>query len=175
MKELTQCRGRRIGPPAEDGQETAAGVNQVLEAMQAAALAGFHFIPVPGKRHVNSRQLIGGWRVDGEEAVAPEGAKVVQRSLAGEAHHEIGGGDVALETDELDAAAPKRGERKANLVHEGSVVAVERRFHALDRAGGGCPERFFEGSGIVARTQRSVSRRTAGHQISVKVMSTGHE
>ena len=138
--------------------------------MQAAALAGFHFIPVPGKRHVNSRQLIGGRRVDGEEAVAAEGAEIVERALPGKAHDEIGGGDIAFEADKFDAAVPESGEGKSDLVNEGSVVAIERGFHALDRAGGRSPERFFKGDGTGARARRNVTLRACRHPISTEVM-----
>src|ERR1700722_13631132 len=112
----------------------------MLDAMQAAAPPGLHEAGVPGEVHVNSRQLIGGRGVDSQKAVAAKSAKVVQRTLAGEAHDEVGGGDVALEADEFDAAAPERGERKAHLVHERRVVAVKRRLHPLNRAGRGSPE-----------------------------------
>ena len=94
-----QRRRRRIRPPAEEGQETAAGANQMLDPMQAAALAGFGFRSVQGKSHVNSGELVGGRRVDGQEAVAAKGAEIVERALSGKTHDEIGGGDVALEAD----------------------------------------------------------------------------
>src|SRR5579859_4777305 len=147
----------------------------MFNAAQAAALAGFYFTAVPGKGHVNSGQLIGRRSVDGEEAVASEGAEVVQRTLAGEAHDEIGGGDIALKADELHAAAPERGEGETDLVHEGSVVAVEGRFHALDRTGRGSPEGFVESGEVRAGTQGNVTLRAARHPINVKVVSAGHE
>src|SRR5258708_15113144 len=115
----------------------------MLDAMQAAALARFGFSSVPGKDHVNSRELIRRRRVDGKEAVAAEGAEIMERALTGKSHDEISGGDVALETDQFDAAVPESGEGKADLVDEGGVVAIKRGLHALDCAGGRNPKRFF--------------------------------
>src|SRR5258708_26472784 len=112
-------------------------MDEALDTVQAAAVAGLSFTRVPGNCHVNARQLIGGRRVDGEEAIAAESAEIVQRALAGETHDEIGGGDVAFEADEFYAAVPERGEREAELGNERSVVAGERGLHALDRVRGG--------------------------------------
>ncbi len=113
--------------------------------------------------------------MDGEEAIAAESAEIVQRSLAGEAHDEIGGGDVAFEADEFYAAVPERGEREADLVNERRVVAVERGLHALDRARRGSPGGFVEAGEIGARTDRRVTLLAGQHQIKVKVTSAGHE
>ena len=150
-------------------------MDEAFDTVQAAAVAGLYFTRVPGNCHVNARQLIGGRRVDGEEAIAAESAEIVQRSLAGEAHDEIGGGDVAFEADEFYAAVPERGEREADLVNKRRVVAVERGLHALDRARRGSPGGFVEAGEIGARTDRRVTLLAGQHQIKVKVTSAGHE
>ena len=128
-------------------------MNQIFDAMQAAAVAGFGISCMPGKDHIDSGELIGRRSVNGEEAVAAKGAEIVERALPWKAHHEIRGGDVAFEAGEFDAAVPESGKGKADLIDEGSVVAVEGGFHALDRAGIRSPERFFKGDGIGAGTQ----------------------
>ena len=149
-------------------------MDETFDPVQAAAVTGLYFTRVPGNCHVNARQLVGGWRVDGEEAIAAKGAEIVERALAGKAHDEIGGGDVAFEADEFDAAVPESGEGKPDLVDEGSVVAVESRLHALDRAGTRSPKRFFKGDGIGAGAQGNVTLRAGRHPISTGDMLVRH-
>jgi len=138
-------RGRRIGPPASEGENAAAGMDEIYDAPEGAVVAGLHPTGVPGEDHVDARQLIGRRGANGEKAIAAERAEVVQRALAGKAHDEVGGGDVALKADEFDAAAPESCQGQTDLVHEWRVVAVEGRLHPLNRAGGRCPEGFVEG------------------------------
>src|SRR5260221_5969782 len=145
-------------------------MNQMFDAVQATALSGFGFRSVPRKDHVNSGELIRRRRVDGEEAVAAERAEIVQRALTGKSHDEIRGGDVALETDQLDAAVPESGEGKADLVDKGSVIAIERGLHALDGAGRGSPDRLFDRDGIGAQAQESVTLCARRHPISTEVL-----
>jgi len=108
--------------------------------------------------------------MDGQEAVASECAEIVKSALPGEAHDEIGGGDIAFEADKFDATVPESGEGKSDLVNEGSVVAVESGFHTLDRAGGRNPERFFKSDGIGAGAHGNVTLCAGRHPISTKVM-----
>src|SRR5258708_25032702 len=150
-------------------------MDETFDTVQAAAVAGLYFTCVQGNCEVNARQLVGGGRVDGEEAIAAESAEIVQRTVAGEAIVEIGGGDVASEADEFYAAVPERGEREADLVNERRVVAVERGLHALDRPRRGSPGGFVEAGEIGAGTGRRVTLLAGQHQIKVKVTSAGHE
>src|SRR5260221_14494881 len=145
-------------------------MNQMFDAVQATALSGFGFRSVPRKDHVNSGELIRRRRVDGKEAVAAEGAEIMERALTGKSHDEISGGDVALETDQFDAAVPESGEGKADLVDKGSVIAIERGLHALDCAGGRNPKRFFEGDVFEPRAQGDVTLCARRHPISTEVL-----
>jgi len=99
--------------------------------------------PCQGNCHVNARQLIGGRCVYGEEAIAAESAEIVQRSLAGEPHDEIGGGGRRFRSRRvLRGRARNAASGRRTWSNERRVVAVERGLHALDRARRGSPGGF---------------------------------
>jgi len=166
-------RGERIGPPASEGKNRAAGMDEIYDAPKGAAVGGVRRTWVQGESHVDSRELIGRRGVNGEKAIAAKCAEVVQRALAGKAHDEVGGGDVAFEADEFDAAAPKSCQGQTDLVHKGRVVAVEGRLHALNRAGVGGPDGFVESRKVGSGPEKVVTLPAAGHQIDTNVMSAG--
>src|ERR1700739_485103 len=118
-------RGGRIGPPASEGEMAAAGMDQIADAPKGAAVGGGRRTGVPTEGHADSRELIGRRGVNGEKAIAAEGAEVVQRALAWKTHDEVGGGNVALEADEFDAPAPESCERQTDLVDKRRVITVE--------------------------------------------------
>src|SRR5258708_34662091 len=99
-------------------------MDETFDTVQAATVTGLYFTPVPGNCHVNARQLIGGRCVYGEEAIAAESAEIVQRSLAGEAHDEIGGGEVAFQAARVYAAVPARAVAEAARANERRVGAA---------------------------------------------------